>query len=120
MGGFMGGKKHRVCEFDIYVGRVIMMLRTRMGMSQQDLGQQIGVTFQQVQKYECGENRLTVARLNDICRVFDVSPALFYNEANQSYVHDKNMVVLINTIYKLPTEKRNIIAVIANALCSDN
>ena len=105
---------------DIHVGNRIRLRRTLLGLSQEKLAAMLGLTFQQVQKYECGENRLTVARLNDICRVFDVSPALFYNEANQSYVHDKNMVVLINTIYKLPTEKRNIIAVIANALCSDN
>lgn len=51
----MGGKKHQVNEFDICVGRVMVMLRTRMGMTQRELGDKIGVTFQQIHKYESGQ-----------------------------------------------------------------
>ena len=115
MGGFMVGIKHQVCEFDINAGRIITMLRTRMGISQQDLGKKLGVTFQQIQKYESGKSRLNAARLNDICRVFEISPAAFYDEINKSYVHDKNMTCLINTVYKLPNDKRKIIFQIATA-----
>ncbi len=111
----MVGIKHQMCEFDINAGRIIAMLRMRMGLSQQDLGKKLGVTFQQIQKYECGENRLTAARLNDICRVFEISPAAFYDNVNLPYVHDKCMMDLINTVYKLPTGQRKIILQIATA-----
>lgn len=111
----MVGIKHRACEFDINAGRIITMLRTRMGLSQQDLGKKLGVTFQQIQKYESGKSSLTAARLGDICRIFEISPAAFYGEANRPYISDGHMMKLINTIYKLPNDRRNIILQIATA-----
>lgn len=65
----MVGIKHRVCEFDINAGRIITMLRTRMGISQQDLGKKLGVTFQQIQKYESGKSRLNAARCISFSRL---------------------------------------------------
>ncbi|MCK5517898.1 MAG: helix-turn-helix domain-containing protein [Alphaproteobacteria bacterium] len=53
---------------DIYVGAKVKSRRLVLGLSQEDLAKSIGLTFQQVQKYERGINRISVSRLVDICR----------------------------------------------------
>ncbi len=57
---------------DVLVGRNIRICRLQRGLSQTELGRQIGVTFQQVQKYENGGNRVGAGRLADIARVLAV------------------------------------------------
>ena len=57
---------------DVEVGRRVRIERIARGMSQTDLGKRIGVTFQQVQKYESGANRISMGRLTRIGRVFGV------------------------------------------------
>jgi transcriptional regulator with XRE-family HTH domain len=52
--------------------------RLALNMSQDELGQKIGVAFQQVQKYERGTNRVSAARLFDICKALDVSLASMF------------------------------------------
>lgn len=56
------GKKQRAGQVDSIVGKTIRMLRLAKGMSQTELGEKIGVTFQQVQKYENGANRVSAGR----------------------------------------------------------
>ena len=56
------GKKQRAGQVDSIVGKTIRMLRLAKGMSQTELGENIGVTFQQVQKYENGTNRVSAGR----------------------------------------------------------
>lgn len=58
---------------DVKVGGRLRMLRLAKGMSQTDLGAEIGVAYQQVQKYEKGTNRIAISRLVEIARVFNVS-----------------------------------------------
>ena len=53
-------------------------------MSQTRLGQELGVTFQQIQKYESGKNRLSAARLYEICQVFDVPIASMFEDIPRS------------------------------------
>lgn len=57
---------------DVYVGSRIRLRRTLLGMSQERLGTALGLTFQQVQKYERGANRVGASRLYDLARVLDV------------------------------------------------
>lgn len=57
---------------DIYVGNKVKSRRLMLGFSQEDLAQAIGLTFQQVQKYERGTNRISVSRLVDISRALKV------------------------------------------------
>jgi transcriptional regulator with XRE-family HTH domain len=66
---------------DIYVGARLRMRRTMLGMSQSKLGELLGVTFQQVQKYEKGSNRISASRLQQTARVLDVSPSFFFEGA---------------------------------------
>lgn len=63
---------------DVYVGARLRMRRTMLGMSQSRLGELLGVTFQQVQKYEKGSNRVSAARLFEICEALDVSLASMF------------------------------------------
>ncbi len=57
------------------------MRRVMLGMSQEKLGDALGVTFQQVQKYEKGTNRIGASRLQQISRTLDVPPAFFFEGA---------------------------------------
>ena len=65
---------------DIHVGQRLRNRRTLLGMSQTDLGDAIGLTFQQVQKYERGANRVSGSRLFDLSRVLDVPIAWFFED----------------------------------------
>jgi transcriptional regulator with XRE-family HTH domain len=65
---------------DVHVGRQIRLRRTLLGMSQEKLGEALGVTFQQVQKYERGANRIGASRLYELSRVLDVPVAFFFPE----------------------------------------
>jgi transcriptional regulator with XRE-family HTH domain len=65
---------------DIHVGSRVRLRRTLLGMSQEKLGEAIGLTFQQVQKYERGANRIGSSRLFDLARVLDVPVAYFFED----------------------------------------
>ena len=65
-------KPKETSKLDFVVGERMRDLRVSRDLSQRSLGELIGVTFQQVQKYEKGANRVTVARLNDICGALNV------------------------------------------------
>jgi transcriptional regulator with XRE-family HTH domain len=66
---------------DRHVGTRVRMRRMMVGMSQEKLGQACGITFQQVQKYEKGTNRMGASRLHQISRVLDVPVEFFYEGA---------------------------------------
>ena len=57
---------------DVHVGRRVRLRRTLLGMSQEQLGDALNITFQQVQKYERGSNRISASRLWDIGQILDV------------------------------------------------
>lgn len=65
---------------DIYVGGRVRMRRMMVKMSQEKLGQQLGITFQQVQKYERGTNRIGASRLQKIASVLGVAPSFFFQQ----------------------------------------
>ena len=73
-------KETRVSPVDTHVGARIRLRRTLMGMSQERLGESLGLTFQQVQKYERGVNRVGASRLYDLSRVLDVPISFFFDE----------------------------------------
>ncbi|KIL97945.1 transcriptional regulator Cro/CI family [Paramagnetospirillum magnetotacticum MS-1] len=62
------------------MGGRVRLRRTLMGMSQEKLGESIGLTFQQVQKYERGANRIGASRLFDLSRVLDVPVSFFFDD----------------------------------------
>ncbi len=65
---------------DIHVGSRIRLRRTLLGMSQEKLGKAIGLTFQQVQKYERGTNRVGSSRLYQLAKVLNVPVSFFFDD----------------------------------------
>lgn len=72
-------------EVDVHVGGRLRVRRSLLGLSQEKLANAIGLTFQQVQKYERGVNRISAGRLYQFSRILDVSVTYFYeNMAGES------------------------------------
>jgi len=65
---------------DVHLGKRIRLRRMMLGLSQEELGNTVGLTFQQIQKYEYGINRVSTSRLWDIARVLNCSPSYFFEE----------------------------------------
>ena len=119
---------------DIHVGNRIRLRRTLLGLSQEKLASLLGLTFQQVQKYERGMNRVGASRLWDIGKVLEVPIGFFYEDmdkevANQSPrmfslpentplalaeeeehfdidpMHRQETIELVKAYYKIPNRK---------------
>lgn len=69
---------------DVHVGSRVRFRRMLLGMSQEKLGEKLGLTFQQIQKYEKGINRIGASRLFDLAQVLGVPVQFFYEEAPAS------------------------------------
>ncbi|SDO04855.1 Transcriptional regulator, contains XRE-family HTH domain [Filomicrobium insigne] len=70
----------RANPIDVHVGARVRLRRMLLGMSQEKLGERLGLTFQQIQKYEKGVNRIGASRLFDMARVLGVPVQFFYDE----------------------------------------
>ncbi|MBB4005316.1 transcriptional regulator with XRE-family HTH domain [Aurantimonas endophytica] len=66
---------------DTHVGSRVRLRRTMLGMSQEKLGESLGITFQQIQKYEKGSNRIGASRLQRMSEVLNVPVAFFFEDA---------------------------------------
>lgn len=77
-------KESRPSPIDVHVGARIRLRRTLLGMSQERLGEALGLTFQQVQKYERGVNRVGASRLFDLSRILDVPISFFFDDMPDS------------------------------------
>ncbi len=66
---------------DVHVGGRIRLRRNMLGMSQEKLGESLGITFQQIQKYEKGTNRVGASRLQAIASILSVPVAFFFEDA---------------------------------------
>ena len=73
-------REPRASPIDAHVGGRIRLRRTLLGMSQERLGEALGLTFQQVQKYERGVNRVGASRLFDLSRALDVPIGFFFDD----------------------------------------
>ena len=69
---------------DVHVGKRIRLRRTLLGMSQEQLGNALNITFQQVQKYERGANRVSSSRLWDISQIIDVPISYFFEDMSDT------------------------------------
>jgi transcriptional regulator with XRE-family HTH domain len=66
-------------EIDLHVGRRLRRRRRLMGMTQQQLADMVGIRFQQIQKYECGANRMTASRLFELTNALSIPVQYFYD-----------------------------------------
>lgn len=77
----MATEKRKPNPIDIHVGSRVRLRRTMIGMSQEKLGDALGITFQQIQKYEKGANRVGASRLQEISRVLNTPISFFFEDA---------------------------------------
>jgi transcriptional regulator with XRE-family HTH domain len=78
---------------DIHVGQKLRSKRVMIGMSQEELGQAVGVTFQQIQKYEKGLNRIGSSRLYEFSKILNVPVSYFFEDmAGENNLNDANGV----------------------------
>lgn len=89
---------------DIHVGNRIRLRRTLLGLSQEKLASLLGLTFQQVQKYEKGMNRVGASRLWDISKVLETPISFFYDDM------DKTVANQSPRTFSLPEEKKLFLA----------
>lgn len=112
--------KHPV---DVHVGKRIRHRRWMVGMTQQQLGDQVGIKFQQIQKYETGMNRVSASRLWDIANAMNVTISFFFEgldadtrdaamaDIDQStekgdLMVDREAQELVRSYYSIPEEQR--------------
>ena len=65
---------------DVHVGARLRLRRTLLGLSQEKLGEAVGITFQQLQKYERGSNRISASRLFNLSQVLEVPVSFFFDD----------------------------------------
>lgn len=76
---------------DVYVGARLRMRRVFLDVSQEKLSDAIGVTFQQIQKYEKGTNRISASRIYEISKALNVSISYFFDEFDESELNDERL-----------------------------
>lgn len=125
-------------EIDLHVGRRLRRRRRLLGLTQQQLAQCIGIRFQQVQKYECGANRVTASRLYELANALQAPVSYFYEglsagnsaiplpsaPANDSdlgsdLMSQKETLELIRVYYRLGERPRRRLLDLAKALQDD-
>jgi transcriptional regulator with XRE-family HTH domain len=117
---------------DLHVGKRLRRRRRLLGMTQQDLASLVGVRFQQIQKYECGANRVTSSRLYDLSKALSVSVQYFFdgleshdlqglaaNDAERldgDILSQKETLELVRAYYRLGERPRRRLLELAKAL----
>ena len=111
---------------DIHVGQKLRQRRWAKGMTQQQLGDRVGIRFQQIQKYETGTNRVSASRLWQIARAMDVPVSYFFDglaggvdEASPlpgDVLADREALELIRIYYAIPENQRRQLFELARVL----
>jgi len=116
-GALSGGRRRRTIRehgpdpVDVHVGHRLRQARFLAGMSQEELGTGIGVSFQAVQKYEHGENRLSASRLFKAARLLDRPISFFFEElggealAKESNGFSREEIELVRHFRQIPSEE---------------
>lgn len=126
---------------DVHVGTRVRLRRTLLGMSQERLGDALGLTFQQVQKYERGANRIGASRLHDLAKALQVPIGFFFDDLPDSAdqatappasaigeddpMQRRETIELVRAYYRIPdaTARRRLYELtrsIANAMHGDD
>ena len=96
---------------DNHVGSMFRTRRQELGLSQTAVAERLGVTFQQVQKYERGMNRISASRLHDLCEILGVPVEYFFDgldaeigEPDGPDLNDPELVELVNAYMGIPRQ----------------
>lgn len=110
-------------DIDLIIGKRVRMRRTILGLSQEALGDALGVTFQQIQKYERGVNRISASRLYGLAKVLAVTITFFFEDAgmdnsvsmlvagtnlsteDQAKIMSRETLELVRAYYKIPMKE---------------
>lgn len=124
---------------DLHVGKRLRRRRRLLGLTQQQLAESIGIRFQQIQKYECGANRVTASRLYELAVALNVPVTYFFDGLQQApaetpavgapandrdliaadVLSQKETLELIRAYYKLGERPRRRLLDLAKALQDD-
>ena len=101
----------RATDVDAHVGKRVRQRRIELGLSQTELADALGITFQQIQKYENGSNRVSAGRLYNMARHFDVALDYFFEglglptaskpTLEMSVRHDKQVIALVRSFIQI-------------------
>lgn len=119
------GKQSEQHIVDLYVGRRIKLLRKQSHITQKNLADRLGITFQQIQKYEKGLNRLPASRMLSICMALNITPNdLFRDLLSKEYPikdpvdYTSQEMELIETVRQLTPPLKNQVRQIVGTLAS--
>ncbi|WP_425043602.1 helix-turn-helix domain-containing protein [Primorskyibacter sp. S87] len=113
---------------DVHVGKRVRHRRWLIGMTQQQLAEQVGIKFQQIQKYETGANRVSASRLWDIADALDVPVSFFFEGLEEEakaagdksiptdLMGDKEALDLVRSYYAIPENQRRRLFELARVL----
>lgn len=111
---------------DVTVGRRIRFRRWKLGITQAELAAEVGVRFQQIQKYETGSNRVSASRLFEIAQVLEVSIGFFFEGLEkgsldpEDALHTKETYELLRAYNSLPEKVRPQLLDLIRSLLPDN
>ena len=116
-------------EIDFHIGKRLRRRRRLLGLTQQQLAESVGIRFQQIQKYECGANRVSASRLFELAQSLDVPAQYFYDglavndEATEDpdamspdVLSQKETMDLVRAYYKLGERPRKRLLELAKSL----
>ena len=123
-------------DIDLHVGKRLRRRRRLLGLTQHDLAVEVGVRFQQIQKYECGANRITASRLYNLARALNVSVQYFFDGISTAedagkpandvdvmagdILSQKETLELVRAYYRLGERPRRRLLELAKALEGDS
>jgi transcriptional regulator with XRE-family HTH domain len=114
------GRAH-VQDLDHHIAARLRQRRTMLGLTQQQVAEMVGITYQQAHKYETGINRISVGRLHQLARALGVEPAYFYEglgsgEPARPTARQRQMIELARSFAALPRLQQEALAALARAL----
>lgn len=111
--------EHKTKEklIDIFVGKKLRSARNMMNLSQRELGEAVGLSFQQIQKFETGEIRIGAGRLKQLAEALRIPVQFFFDGVEEKYTHQEN--VETKEAHKSTEAKSTFINLIANASDDD-
>lgn len=117
-------------KVDIHVGARLRTRRGVMGLSQEALANKVGLTFQQIQKYERGTNRISAGRLYELAQILEVPVSYFFDEieegeqqapviekkkAKESETFERNVLKIARTVVSLSADEQKAVMAVASA-----
>ena len=115
-------------EIDIIIGKRVRQKRLLMGLTQEKLGDLVGVKFQQIQKYEAGYNKISSSRLWDISKALQVPITFFFDDLDSAIenpsidneiLNSKESMQILKCYYSLDESAKNSLKEFLKSICNN-